>query len=203
MVLIERRENQYGEIQACVFHRELGFVESLLLLAVLNLRLHYVAVSGLPGAFLILSDVEKALRLIESLLGGRIPSLGHYERIVCFRDGHGQAASRNFGLGLRNRLGRLRAMDAREQVSARRKVLVQDGPLPVHVDAIVGDKPSLGNVVFSCTSRTLRVQVLGRVADRGQHGAARLDAIFPGDFGVSLRREKLRIVFAGSFKRVP
>ena len=72
----ERREEQHGQRQPGVFHRERRFAKRLLLLLELDLGLHDVALRDLAEPLLLLRDVEKALRLLRRLLRGRVLALG-------------------------------------------------------------------------------------------------------------------------------
>ena len=97
-IFIEVGEKHYGKAQASVFHGKLGFVERLLLDAVLNLRLQGIAVRRLSLAFQIPRDVHEAFGLIQPGLRGGVLALRDDHSVIAPRDGHTQTAARYFGL---------------------------------------------------------------------------------------------------------
>src|ERR1019366_6718756 len=195
----QRGEQQHSKIKTCVLHCQFRFAKSLPLQSILNLRLDCVTVGRLPLIFPSLRNIKKVLGLIESLLGGGILSLRHDQSIEILGNGHGQSATRNFGLGICHGLGCFGPAVPSSHESPWREVLMKYSPGTINMYAIVSDESSVGDQ----SAVPLCPEILCRRGDRRKQGIPGLKPVLPGASRIRYSPQKLRINLSRSFQRVP
>lgn len=126
----------------------------------------------LAALFQRLADLPEVLGVRQTLLRDGVTAFGDHEGVVILGDGDDEAALRDLRTGLRD--GLLVGGPARAGVNEKASghVLVGHGPGAVDVHAVVGDEAADGRDAVA-----LRIQVLAKPADGGQHGGASLHLV--------------------------
>ena len=75
-IFVQIREQQNGEVQPALAHRQRRFLQTQLLLLGLDLRFDHIAAGNLSGLLLLFCELNKPLRLLKRLLSRRVFALG-------------------------------------------------------------------------------------------------------------------------------
>ena len=190
-ILIQRWEQQHGQVKARIVHGKFAFLETLLLLAILNLRLDYVRMRCLAELLLVLRNFIEVFRLIQALLGRGVPVLGNRQRVVKLRNSHRKASAGNFSFRSADRFNSFRAMIGRHRIILRRQILMQHTPRAIYMNAIIRDESPV-----RCLSVALCQEGLSRCANGWQQRISSLHPVFMGNLRIGAGRKKLRIILA-------
>src|SRR5215475_1961532 len=196
-IFVQRGKQQYGKIEPRIFHRQSRFLERGSLLLILNLRFDDIGVRSLPGLFLPLRHVQKALSALQRVLGGRVLSLVCGQRVIVARDGDRQPALCDFDLRQCNSLRGFRAADIGLHECVGIELLMQDAPLAINVHTVIGDKTAAWQDAVS-----LRTEVLCRVAYGRQQRLLRLRAILARRCRIRDSRLNIEVELLRSFQRI-